>query len=117
MATPWFEPTTVGLLGALIGGLGGAAGILGGLAGSLAPRGVGRRWILGAWMFFIAAGALLLAVGLLALLAGQPFWIAWPFLASGAGLGGLMSMLLPMIRRRYEEAEERRITAEALRRS
>jgi hypothetical protein len=44
-------------------------------------------------------------------------WGAWPFLFSGAGLGGLMSMLLPMIRHRYEEAEERRVAAEALRRS
>ncbi len=117
MAAPQFEPSTVGLLGALIGGLGGAAGILGGLAGSLAPRGIGRRWILGAWTGFIAAGVLLLTVGVLALLARQPFWIAWPFLFSGAGLGGLMSMLLPMIRHRYEEAEERRVAAEALRRS
>ena len=117
MATPWFEPATVNMLGGLLGGVGGAAGILGGLAGSLAPRGIGRRWILGAWMFFIAAGVLLLVVGLIALLAGQPFWIAWPFLASGAGLSGLMGMLLPVIRHRYEEAEERRVTAEALRRS
>ena len=45
MATPWFEPATVNMLGGLLGGVGAAAGILGGLAGSLGPRGIGRRWI------------------------------------------------------------------------
>ncbi len=118
MATPWFEPSSAGLLGALIGGVGGsAAGILGALAGALAPRGTGRRWILGAWMSFVAAGVVLLAVGLIAVLAGQPFWIAYPFLISGGVLGGVMGALLPGVRRRYREAEERRIAAEALRRS
>ncbi len=120
MATPWFDPNT---FGAWFGAIGGSAcGILGGVvgtaAGVLAPRGKGRPWVLGLLWFCVALGLACLAFGLVALASGQPVGIwSWPMY-----LGGLDAILfgavgIPVVRRRYAEAEGRRLEAEALRHS
>jgi membrane protein implicated in regulation of membrane protease activity len=66
---------------------------------------------------FIVAGVAHLAVGLAALIARQPYAIWYPFLLFGVICTVVMGPLYPVVRRRYEDAEQRRIDAEALRSS
>lgn len=118
MAQPWFsDPNLFGAwYGAVAGGVGGSlAGILGGFAGTLAPKGKGRTWILGAMKGMIGFGVLNLLAGLAALLAGQPRAIWYPMLLMGILYTLVLGINYPMIVRRYEEAEERRVQAEGIR--
>jgi hypothetical protein len=118
MSAPWFDPNEFGMwFGILAGGVGGSrAGLFGALAGTLAPQGKGRTCVLGAMGAFLGMGLVLVALGLVALVCGQPFGIwFWPVFA-GADCALLFGLLTPVIRRRYAEAEERRLEGEALRR-
>lgn len=117
MAEPWFDPNHFGALYGSIAG--GACGVLGGalgaLTGILAPRGIGRPWILGGYYIALALGSASLIFGLYALAAGQPLHIwLWPFQV-GAILLVVFGGLLPVVKARYRQAEERRFEAEALR--
>lgn len=119
MATPWIDPNTFGAhYGGIVCGLGGAlGGLLGAAAGTLAPRGKGRRWILGAMSVFVALGVAQLILGAAALILGQPFGIWYPLLLCGVLFIVVIGGLLPVVRRAYEHAEHRRIDAAGLRRS
>jgi hypothetical protein len=119
MAEPWFEPSMFGaLFGGLVGGVGGTgAGILGALAGTLAPQGKGRALILGGMYMFVALGLCLAVAGLVALILGQP-WYIWFFpTQTGVIFAIVPGCLIPILKRRYREAEERRLEAESLRHS
>ena len=116
MSEPWFSEQMAGIVGGVGGGgLGALAGVYGGLAGWLAPKGRARDLILGAHWTFLAIGVVALAVGLVALADGQPYHVWYVFVLPGALLTLLFSLLLPVIRMRYREAEERRIAAEDMR--
>ena len=116
MTEPWFSEQMAGLYGGLLGGVGGSlGGLYGGLAGWLAPRGKARELILGVHWSFILLGLAALGVGLAALFDGQPYHVWYVFVLPGVLLVVLFGALLPVIRQRYREAEERRITAEDLR--
>lgn len=117
MAEPWADPNGFGAIyGAVAGGLGGPlAGLLGAAAGALAPRGKARGLVLGGFGLFLALGAASLLVGLYALGMGQPPGIWFPMVLTGSILLVVMGSLLPVVRRRYAEAERRRIDAEGLR--
>jgi hypothetical protein len=118
MAEPWFsDPNMFGAwFGSIVGGVGGTlAGLLGAAAGTLAPRGKGRAWVLGGMTVFAGLGVLLLGVGLVALFSGQPYGIWYPFTLCGAIFAGVCGSLVPVVRRVYDQAEERRMNAEALR--
>lgn len=119
MAEPWFDPQTFGAwFGAIAGGgLGALCGTLGAAAGVFAPRGVAKRFVLGAWYVMLAIGLLLLLAGAYAIVGGQP-WVIWygPVL-SGVIVLIVMGGLLPVIRMRYREAEHRKIDAHGLRAS
>ncbi len=119
MSEPWFEPNTFGaLFGAIVGGVGGTfAGLVGALAGVLAPRGKGRRLVLGLMEWFVALGVALLIFGLVALVCGQPFGIWYGPVLSGVLSIAVMGGLIPMVRARYRQAEQRKLDAEGLRRS
>lgn len=113
----WFDNSEAGL----VGGIGGAAvgvlaGVYGALTGVLAPRGIGRRAMLTAHVILIVLGVCGLGVGVYALAAGQPYHVWYPFVLMGFVLTAVLGGLLPVVRRRYDEAEQRRIDAEALRR-
>lgn len=119
MTEPWFNENTFGaLFGAIGGGAGGSLiGIWGALTGWLAPQGRARGLIIGLWAVFCLLGAASLSFGLYALSAGQPYGIWYgPTLAGGLTLL-LMAVFLPMIRKRYADADARRMQAEAIRRS
>jgi hypothetical protein len=117
MTEPWFDPIR---FGALYGGIGGSVlgvlgGILGAASGYFAPRGQGRGLILGAFTALLIVGVLHLVVGLYALVSGQPYSIWYVLVLIGVILTGVMGGLLPVVSKRYAEAEARRIGAAALR--
>lgn len=120
MSEPWFpNPNLFGAwFGAIVGGVGGSLlGVLGALAGRLAPQGKGRRWIMGAWNGFFVLGIALLITGVVAWTGGQPYAIWYPILFSGILFTVLVSALRPALVRRYQEAEARRLEAQAIRAS
>ena len=107
--TPWFDdPNRFGAwFGGIVGGVGGGlCGLLGALTGLLAPKGKGRGFIVAGFLFFIAIGLVLLVVGFCALIARQPYAIWFPFLLSGLIFCGVMGGLLPVVLKRYREAEK-----------
>ena len=117
MAEPWFDPNTFGGWFGLIagGGLGTLGGLLGAAAGTLAPRGKAKGFVLGAWYAMIAIGVVSLSVGIYALAVGQPRAIWYGPVLCGTIITIVMGSLLPLIRLRYREAEQRRIDADGLR--
>lgn len=119
MSTPWFDPALFGTwFGVLVGGVGGSlGGLLGAVAGTLAPQGKGRAFVLGGMWAFTVLGFIVAAFGLVALLCGQPFFIWFFPLFFGPDIALIFGLLTPVVRRRYAEAEERRLEAEVLRRS
>ena len=112
MSQPWFDPNTFAWVpGTVFGSL---IGCLGAVAGMLAPSGKAKGYVLGAWYTFIAVGILLLFISLFALITGQPYGIWYGF-----GLPGLLGVillpsLLPVIKKRYSEAEQRKMQSEDL---
>jgi MFS family permease len=119
MSQPWCDPNTFGMMyGAIGGGVGGTlGGLLGAAAGYLAPRGKGRRFILGAMGLFVALGVSQLLLGFVAVSTGQPRGIWHPMLVCGFIVTIVIGCLIPVVRTRYAQAEQRRIDAEAIRRS
>ena len=117
MTEPWFDPIRFGAMYGAIGGslLGVAGGILGAASGYLAPRGKGRNFILGSFVFLLIVGILHLVVGLYALASGQPYGIWYVLVLCGFILTAVMGSLLPVVSKRYNEAEMRRVHAAALR--
>jgi hypothetical protein len=109
MNDPWFDPWYAWLPGTLLGCVG---GLLGGLAGWLGPRGQAKALILGSFWVLFVTSAVLLAAGLVAFRAGQPYGVWY-----GLGLAGLIGVLVlgfngPQIHRAYRQAEARRMQAQ-----
>ena len=116
--SPWFSTET----GTYLGAFGGAAigvlgGTLGAAAGVLAPKGKGRGPVLGTMMTLAVLGAITFVIGLVGLILGQPYAVWYPLLLLGGITGGVLGGLTPVIKKRYAEAEQRRLDADALRRS
>jgi hypothetical protein len=102
----WFDNRTSGWIGSVMGCVVACFGALGGiLAGFLMPRGKGRRLITGMFVFGIVVGAILLVVGMTALLSGQPYHVWYSFLLPGGIMIAVFSLVLPGIRKRYEQVE------------
>ena len=95
-----------GLLGAVVGVLGGCWG---GLAGALAPKGKGRGLVVGMGYLLLLIGIALAVAGGVLLLGGAPRDQWYALLLSGGILTVVMLSVLPMVRRRYREAEERQM--------
>jgi MFS family permease len=119
MMEPWFDPIRFGALYGGIGGglLGSLGGILGAAAGTLAPKGKGRSFIMGAFTLMMLVGIGHLVIGLYALSVGQPYGIWYPLVLIGVILTILFTTLRPVVRKRYEEAEARKMEAAAFRRA
>ena len=86
-------------------------------AGSLydyVAEGLGRRaGVAAGWLYY--GGILALVSGLVALIQDQPRGVWYPLLLIGLLLTTIQGGLFPVIRRRYAEAEERRLVVESLR--
>ncbi len=111
--TPWFDPNTFGAYyGAIMGGGGGTlGGVLGGLCGWLAPQGKCRGLVIGGFYFMMSIGIVNLLFGLVALVSGQPYGIWYGGVLCGGILTTLPLFLIPAVKRRYAEAEQRRMEA------
>jgi len=108
----WWNDRTAGLIGGLAGSL---LGVLGAGVGVMTSRGRGRRLVLGLTLGMIVAGAGLLAVLAVEVVASQPFRVVYP-----TGLIGLLCVagglgMRVLAGRRYSEQELRKIQAEDLR--
>ena len=111
---PWFDP---GLVGGLMGGGVGVIGaVYGTVVGVLAPRGKGRTSVMAVHWGTMTLGAVLLAAGIGAAVAGQPYGVWYSLLLPGLLLIVLMGAMTPVIRQRYRQAEHRRLQAEEFRR-
>jgi hypothetical protein len=112
MSDPWFNENLYSWIpGTALGVLG---GLWGGMAGMLAPRGRVRGLVVGGMWALLLASAVLLALGLIALLSGQPYGVWY-----GLGLPGAIGLValgvnLPVIHRVYRAAEERKLAARDL---
>ncbi|MFB3789338.1 MAG: hypothetical protein ACE15F_23510 [bacterium] len=97
----WIPGTVLGLLG----------GLYGTLAGILAPRGRGRALVLGMGIFIDGACFLMLIAGIVLLAGGFPYDAWYPWLLTGV-IGSLtVTGVLPVIFKRYRDAELRRMDA------
>ncbi len=108
MAEPWFDAIKWGwLAGTLLGVFGGTWGSL---AGVLAPQGKARSLVLGLGWLFLGVSLVLLVAGLTGLVSGQPYGVWFGLGAPGLAGAIVIAPLLLVVRKRYQEAEERRIT-------
>ena len=114
-AEPWVDPavmTWVGSLGGSLVGLWGAAvGVAGGV---LVPKGKGRPFVFGMLGLGVVVGALVLAFGVAAVSAQQPYAVWYPPLLIGGLLLGLSVPFVFVMRSRYREVELRKMRAEEL---
>lgn len=117
--SPWFDPAAFGTYfgafgGALVGLLG---AFFGGVGSWAAQRGKWRRLMLGGMATCGTVCALFLVAGIVAVTLGQPYGVWYPLTLIGLIGAGCFLGLLPTMRRRYAEAESRRMEAHALRHS
>jgi hypothetical protein len=112
MSEPWFNPNLYAWIpGTVFGCLG---GVWGGLAGVFAPRGKMRGLIMGLGFGLLAASVILLIAGASAWATGQPFGVYFGLLFPGIQVPMVLGPLLPVVRLRYRQAEERLMQAEDL---
>lgn len=115
--TPWWDPETANLVGAIGGaGIGVAGGLYGAAVGLLAPRGKCKALLMTAHVSMIVLGVVALVAGIVAAISGQPYAVYYPLLLGGGLVSVLFCSLLPVIATRYRHADARRLEAEAFRR-
>jgi hypothetical protein len=107
----WWGPRTAGLLGAISGSL---IGCVGAGIGLLASRGRARALVLALARGTAVVGAAVLGLALVALVSSQPYEVVYPLFLVGALSVAVPVFVMPVLRRRYEEAELRRIAARDL---
>jgi len=96
----------------LIGGIGGAfLGVVGALIGVLGGTGRAKRLAIGLLLGLTVLGVVALAVGVVALVGGQPYAVYYPLLLGGGIAAGVSLGVLPCTRKRYEGLELRRMAA------
>jgi len=113
----WADPNMIGaILGSSIGLFGGIIGCWGACLGTFAPKGKYRSQIIGTGYAFTALGVLITLAGivLLARDAAAALWLG--LLLSGFTITALMTMLVVVAKKRYDQSEERILSAESFRR-
>ena len=107
---PWWNETTGRYVASFGGaGLGMLCGVYGALVGALAPKGKARRPMIVVHVVLLSVGVVALILGVIALASGQPRHVWYPLLLVGGILSLVLGFLLPVVRRRYEEAKQRRV--------
>lgn len=109
MIEPWFDANVYSFIPGVAMGVVGAT--LGVLAGVLAPQGRAKRLVVGVYLAVIVVSVGLLGTAVVALATGQPYGVWY-----GLGLPGLIGVavfgpLYGVVRKRYREAETRRLSA------
>ncbi len=116
---PWWTEPGAGIAGAIIGGVGGTVlgGIGGGVCGPLAAAGKARGFVMGFFWTALIVGAALVITGVVAMIfLDQPTHVWLVLTAPGALFAALSGGLIPAIKKRYTDAEQRKLAAEELRR-
>jgi uncharacterized membrane protein len=112
MTETWFDGNLYGwIFGTVLGVVG---GLLGAAGGTLAPRGKAKGVVLLCWWLMLSVSFVLLLVGLYALYCGQPYGVWYGMLLPGLLGIVIFGLLLPVILKRYREAEQRKLTAQDL---
>ena len=109
VAGAWWGPRTAGLAGGIVGSF---LGCVGALIGLLASRGKGRALVLGLANGMLVVGAISLVLGVVGLFRAQPYEVFYPLLLVGVLGVVLPAFLIPNLRRRYEQLELRKMTAQ-----
>jgi len=112
MTEPWFDPIHYAWIPGTAYGV--MAGLMGGLVAWLAPRGLARSFILRAWFVVWAVAVALLAMGIVALVNGQPWGVWYGLLLPGAIGTLVVGANSLVILKTYREVEERRLAAKDL---
>jgi hypothetical protein len=107
----WWSIKQAAIVGGGVGIFGGILGCFGGLLGCLAGFGKARKFVLTATKIFIALGMLLTVTGIIAILFGEPYYIWYVFLLPGIILTLVFSLNFPMLQRRYDDLEIRRMAS------
>jgi hypothetical protein len=107
----WWSDKQSGIVGGAVGIFGGLVGCFGGLLGCLAGFGKARKFVLTTTKIFIALGMLLTVTGIVAIACGQPFFVWYVFLLPGVMLTLIFSLNFPLIQRRYDDLEIRRMAS------
>jgi len=112
MNEPWFDPNLYAWIpGTLLGTLG---GLWGALVGTLAPRGKAKSLVLGSLGLMLAACAVMLTLGVLALLKHQPYGVWYGLMLPGVIGLVVLGSLTPVALTRYREADTRKMQARDL---
>jgi hypothetical protein len=110
MSEPWFDANQWAWVpGTALGCL---AGLWGALAGVLAPRGKAKGLLWGTYWLLLGAGAVLLVVGLVAVVAGQPYGVWFGLLIAGVLVCVVFAPMAVVLRHTYRAAEERKMRAQ-----
>lgn len=104
----WWDDSTAGAAGAIAGIV---IGMLGAVTGVLAGRGRARRFVFAAFAVAVVLGAAMVALGIVALVADQPYAVYYPLLLAGGLVVVVFGVATPGVRKRYQEQELRRMTA------
>jgi predicted permease len=112
MSEPWFDASTYAWIPGTL--LGVSAGLWGGLMGNLAPRGRGKPLILGSLVVLLISAAVLLILGIVALISGQPYGIWYGLILGGAIGVVVLGSVSPMAVMAYRQAEARKMQARDL---
>jgi hypothetical protein len=114
----WWDPAVGNRVGAWCGASVGVLGGLFGCAGGIcAAKGRAKGLILGSQIALTVIGLFLLCAAVVGLVLGQPFHVWYPLGLPGLILGIVMGALIPVMRARYREAEQRQLAAAELRRA
>jgi hypothetical protein len=105
---PWWGNAQGGRIGGVLGTV---MGLYGALIGMLASRGRGRRLGISLMSAMVILCGLMFLIGILAWSIGQPYAVWYPLLLCGAAGGVVSGSLLPVMKRRVEEIEMRKMTA------
>jgi hypothetical protein len=104
----WWLGPRIGQIGSILGS---AVGVLGALIGVLGGLGLARPLVMGLMGLMIVSGALFMLAGFGALALSLPYIVYYPLLVIGGLELALGIGLLPGLRRRYEQAELRKMQA------
>ena len=104
----WWTDRQGGWIGAIGGG---AMGLLGALIGCLGGAGKARGFVIGALKAMFLIGLAALVAGVAAVIQSQPYGVYYPLLLMGGLLTVLPLGLIPVVRKRYEQIELRRMEA------
>ncbi len=107
----WWPTNKSSTVGGAVGIFGGFIGCLGGLVGCLAGFGKARKFVLTTTKLFIALGMLLTITGIVAIFCKQPYFVWYVFLLPGVTLTLVFSLNFPLIQRRYDDLEIRRMAS------